>query len=633
MVPCFMIMVLFNQSYAQTYCTPSFSYTACASGNDFWITQVQFGTLNFTGGACASGLQGATGAVTQGQSYNLTVVRNGNAFATFANIYVDWNDDGDFVDAGETIASNLSYPQYGTNTNTISNYSIPYAATGSIRLRVLMKYQTAVTNACTPGSGAQGEYKDFEITVNSGVACSGTPEVANISPASSSKCSGTTSTLSLTGLTPASGYTYQWKSSDVSGGPYTNASGTSTNATYITPATLPSNPTYYICEVTCDGNTTSSNEGSISVNSYLDCYCRPSFAASNAGNRGITRVEVNGTPLIGNSSTVNSTSPYYTLYTAASPVSNAGLTPGLQFTAQITVGSTTTAYQGAGAWIDYNQNGTYESSEYIGGFGQKGANTTTAINFTVPADAIPGTTGMRVIGRYINSATPVTSGQACASFTGTATSGGAGECEDYRVLIIESSCTPPDVQASAFTSDNVHPNTATIGWTRGDGDAGVIVVASTIAAVSSIPMSGTAYTASPTNTVGAGGGGSAIGNGYVVYQGTGNSVTVNGLPGNATTYFKIWEYNTIGLCYLVTSSLSGTVVTPICDPPNDQVSDAGSSNIQTTSATISWTNGSGDKTLVIMRQGAAVATGPAQLTAYTGNSNFNYGSPSGTAIG
>lgn len=115
-------------------------------------------------------------------------------------------------------------------------------------------------------------------------------------------------------------------------------------------------------------------------------------------------------------------SSYYTAYPAAGNT-----------TATLFLGSTYTLYASfngspntaiASLWIDYNQNGVFESSEWT----QICTNASSAtVSFTVPAGATVGTTGMRIRSRgngNING-----SGDACTSF-------GSGETEDYTISIV-----------------------------------------------------------------------------------------------------------------------------------------------------------------------------------------------------
>ena len=87
------------------------------------------------------------------------------------------------------------------------------------------------------------------------VPCSGAPSAGTISgPATS--CGANSVTLALSGNTIGSGISIQWKSSIVSGGPYTNIPGAN-NASYIfnpSPGT-----TFYIATITCANSGISSN--------------------------------------------------------------------------------------------------------------------------------------------------------------------------------------------------------------------------------------------------------------------------------------------------------------------------------------------------------------------------------------
>ena len=327
--------------------------------------------------------------------------------------------------------------------------------------------------SCAGQSLYYGEFKDFTLNITPGTPCSGTPASLAVSPTNPALCSSSTASLAL--ALDASGYTYQWQESSTAGGTYVNVTGGSgaTTATYTSPTggALPYSPTYYRCNVTCtsSGQTTASQISTVSVNPFLNCYCVPSYAAANGTTRGITQIILNGTPNINNTTFVNNVSPYYTSYTAASPVSNAGLSLNTAYTLSVKVGTQAAASNNVGAWVDYNQNGIFETSEFLGSFSNALAISMTNINFTVPGTAATGTTGMRVRHRY---GAAVTSADACTNFTGTAGAGGAGETEDYRVNITGNSCsgTPTAGTASASIS-SVCPNATSIlslsGYTSG----------------------------------------------------------------------------------------------------------------------------------------------------------------------
>ncbi len=118
----------------------------------------------------------------------------------------------------------------------------------------------------------------YSVNTLSGSFCIGTPPQATVTPSASTVCAGSRVNLSLTGLPPYAGFTYKWKVSSVSGSGYVNPGTGTVSSTYLTPASLPYNPSYYICQVTCPtgGNTKNSTEASVTDNALPS----PSITAS-----------------------------------------------------------------------------------------------------------------------------------------------------------------------------------------------------------------------------------------------------------------------------------------------------------------------------------------------------------------
>lgn len=96
----------------------------------------------------------------------------------------------------------------------------------------------------------------------------------------------------------------------------------------------------------------------------------------------------------------------------------------------------------------------------------------------------------------------------------------------------------PTVNASGLTFSNISGTAVTVRWTNGNG-ANRLLVVKADSSINAFPLDGTDYTA---NTV-FGSGNSLGNNNYVVYNGTGNSVTVTGLTANKKYYFRVMEYN------------------------------------------------------------------------------------------
>ncbi len=103
----------------------------------------------------------------------------------------------------------------------------------------------------------------------------------------------------------------------------------------------------------------------------------------------------------------------------------------------------------------------------------------------------------------------------------------------------------PAIQANeiSFSDMSLGTNTqVTVNWVRGDGDEVVLIgKAGSAISTSETPSD---QSATFTNADAAYGSGTSIGQGYVLYTGTGNTVNVTSLQYGQTYYFKAFEYNT-----------------------------------------------------------------------------------------
>lgn len=245
--------------------------------------------------------------------------------------------------------------------------------------------------------------------------CTGTPGPGNTVNTSGTPylCSSSTSfTLGLQNATSGLTVSYQWDSSS-NAISWTAISG-ATNATYTgTQAATRA----YRCRVTCGntGNTGTSTPIYV-YNSFLGCYCIPPGADCSNWGDDITNVTL-GT--LSNNSGCPGPSAYSNYSTTvAAPL--------------IVRGSTNTmlATVGAGGdervvvWVDENQNGTFNTSEYT--YLGAGNGSTITGSLSIGSAAKIGTTMMRVRLSY---QTPYANSEPCISST-------YGETEDYLVTIL-----------------------------------------------------------------------------------------------------------------------------------------------------------------------------------------------------
>ena len=182
-------------------------------------------------------------------SFSLTSITCGGNYDNGFQIYIDWNQNGNFNDVGEQMYSS-AVSTTGPHTET-GTFTVPLTATlGSTRMRVVCVETTFpdATNYASTGY-LWGETEDYCVNITAAPPCTGTPtSTAAASP--STMCGGNTSTLSLTGLA-GTGISYQWQSGTSATGPWSNITG-ATGGTYTTP-TL-SSTSYFRCNVTCSGS-------------------------------------------------------------------------------------------------------------------------------------------------------------------------------------------------------------------------------------------------------------------------------------------------------------------------------------------------------------------------------------------
>jgi PKD repeat protein len=138
-----------------TYCT--------ASGNNQsyeWIAGVTVGGINNSSGASAyTDFTSISTNITKGASVNVSLVPGfaSSSYTEYWKIWIDYNRDGDFDDAGEEVFAN-------TGSATVSGSFIvsASASSGATRMRVSMKYSSYATSC---GTFTYGEIEDYTVNI------------------------------------------------------------------------------------------------------------------------------------------------------------------------------------------------------------------------------------------------------------------------------------------------------------------------------------------------------------------------------------------------------------------------------------------------------------------------------------
>jgi hypothetical protein len=261
-------------------------------------------------------------------------------------------------------------------------------------------------------------------------------------------------TLSLQNATAGTGVTYQWQTSP-DGLVWTNATGTSTNATYSATQSV---ATYYQCIVTCSGSPATSTPVLVGQNAPTACYCIPTTTFGCTDGDVIARVILN---TLDNNSGTGCPSGLlgYSNYTT-DPLLTTTLNAGTSYSCTVFAGQYSEGYA---AWIDYNDDGLFDNStERIGfsagqvaGSGQVGVLGSSATFPVVLACNPPvGTHRLRVRAMYATNGSAVTP---CTNNT-------YGEVEDYNVTIAPP---PPCPAVSALVASGPSNNSVNLAWAVG----------------------------------------------------------------------------------------------------------------------------------------------------------------------
>lgn len=184
----------------------------------------------------------------------------------------------------------------------------------------------------------------------------------------------------------------------------------------------------------------------------------------------------------------------------------------------------------------------------------------------------------------------------------------------------------PTVNNSNISFTNLTNTTADMNWTSGNGTRR-IVIAKEKSNINSyyLPQDARSYTANATFKAG-----QHLGDGmYVLYNGTGNNFTVNGLFNGTRYYFVIIEYNGTGTesNYKLDTYPLTNVMTTGPTEPTTRTSNITFSNRTSSSMQVNWTSGNGERRLVMVREGAPTDTyfSPKDGVEYTATSVFGEG--------
>ncbi|MFT5628579.1 MAG: hypothetical protein ACI92X_001832 [Dokdonia sp.] len=136
--------------------------SASTNTNDEFISRVQLNTIdNASGAQFYSDFTNVSTTLTKDTQYTITVTPTwtGTVYSEGYSVWIDYNKDGDFTDAGEQV-----WTQAATqNTSVTGSFTIPNGAVeSSTRMRVSMKYN-GIPSECE--TFQYGEVEDYSVII------------------------------------------------------------------------------------------------------------------------------------------------------------------------------------------------------------------------------------------------------------------------------------------------------------------------------------------------------------------------------------------------------------------------------------------------------------------------------------
>ncbi|UOR05145.1 M4 family metallopeptidase [Hymenobacter aerilatus] len=164
---------------------PPTTVAYCTSkGNDVayeWIDYVKLGSIARTSGKDGGYYDGTalSTSIAAGSSQTISFSAGfaSSAYTENWDVYIDYNQDGDFSDAGENVVGGSS-----SSSSTLSaTFTVPTSAkTGKTRLRIVMSDNSATTSCGTYG---YGETEDYSVNITGGTLAADNTGVASLTGA------------------------------------------------------------------------------------------------------------------------------------------------------------------------------------------------------------------------------------------------------------------------------------------------------------------------------------------------------------------------------------------------------------------------------------------------------------------
>ncbi|UMQ44153.1 fibronectin type III domain-containing protein [Chryseobacterium sp. Y16C] len=369
-------------SFYTGYCVP----TGGTSSSSYYLNKILttggWTNLNYTASSYTAYVNNSTNTITTspGSIINVSLAAAGSG-TYYYYTWVDWNNDMDFNDAGETILATTSYAATGS-----TNINVPAAQPyGNYRVRFAVSYSGAITSC---GTASYGNYVDYTIAVGAPPTC--------MPPSALTLTSATTSSASISwtaSTTNPLGYEIYYNTTGIAPGAATTPQITGVTGTTATIPGLTINTTYYIwVRARCSSTDASPWSGPITV---FTNYCAPTGGSSS------TTYYLNNITTTGGWTNLGYTASSYTAYVN----SNMSFlsSPGNSVVMNLATSGGSTYYYYV--WIDWNNDMDFnDPGETILATTSYASTGTATIN--IPAAQALGNYRVRASSSFIGAVTP-----------------------------------------------------------------------------------------------------------------------------------------------------------------------------------------------------------------------------------
>lgn len=302
-----------------------------------------------------------------------------------SKIWVDWNQDGEFTE-DEIVYQSSSY-----SSDASGSFVAPEdAVLGTTRMRIGIHYYD-ISGPQPCDSDSNTSFMDISFKIIPLEDCQDTPIAGTIGD-NFSVCAGNAFDLNTSEASnPANGLDRVWQSSPAGEDDWTDIDGANSSTYTLTDGI--DEPTDFRYKVTCNfsDETDISDVIAVSLNPSNECYCTPEGTNSSRYIQNFSTT--GGMENIDNINSGFSNGGYgdFTDMTVEQVQTNE-----VSFSTNIEGGTA-----GFKIWVDWNQDGQFDTSEEVA-YQSDSYSSSHSGTFTVPVDAIPGETRMRIVSHWLS---------------------------------------------------------------------------------------------------------------------------------------------------------------------------------------------------------------------------------------